>query len=48
MVATFVPKLLNVEQKQQRMEVAQESLHVYDNAELLKGFMTGDETWMLH
>ena len=45
--ATFVPKLLNFEQKQRRIEVAQESLNeVNDDAELLKRIITGDETWV--
>ena len=45
--AKFVPKLLNFEQKQRRMEVAQESLNkVNDDAELLKRIITGDETWV--
>ncbi|XP_033610182.1 uncharacterized protein LOC111871520 isoform X2 [Cryptotermes secundus] len=45
--AKFVPKLLNFEQKQRRMEVAQESLkEVNDDAELLKRVITGDETWV--
>ena len=43
----FVPKLFNFEQKQRRMEVAQESLNeVNDDAELLKRIITGDETWV--
>ena len=45
--AKFVPKLLNFEQKQRRMEVAQGSLNeVNDDAELLKCIITGDETWI--
>ena len=45
--AKFVPKLLNFEQKQWRMEVAQESLNeVNDDAELLKRIIIGDETWV--
>ena len=45
--AKFDPKLLNFEQKQRRMEVAQESLNeVNDGAELLKRIITGDETWV--
>ena len=45
--AKFVPKLLNFEQKQRRIEVAQESLNeVNDDAELLKRIITGDETWV--
>ena len=45
--AKFVPKLLNFEQKQRRMEVAQKSLNkVNEDAELLKSIITGDETWV--
>lgn len=45
--AKFVPKLLNFEQKQQRMEVAQESLNeVNVDSDLLKRVITGDETWV--
>ena len=45
--AKFVPKLLNFEKKQRRMEVAQESLNEVNNdAELLKRIITGDETWV--
>ena len=45
--AKFVPKLLNFEQKQRRMELAQDSLNeVNDDAELLKRIITGDETWV--
>ena len=45
--AKFVPKLMNFEQKQRRMEVAQESVNeVNDDAELLKRIITGDETWV--
>ena len=43
--AKFVPKLLNFEQKQRRIKIAQESLNeVNDDAELLKRIITGDET----
>lgn len=43
--AKFVPKLLNFEQKQQRMDVAKESLNeVNGDAGLLKRVITGDET----
>ena len=45
--AKFVPKLLTFEQKQRRMEVAQESLNeVNDDAELLKRIITGGRTWV--
>lgn len=41
--AKFVPKLLNFEQKQRRMEVAQESLNKVNNdAELLKRVITNN------
>ena len=44
--AKFVPKLLNFEQKQRRMEIAQESLNEFnDDAELMKRIIIGDETW---
>ena len=40
-------KYMNFEQKQRRMEVAQESLNeVNDDAELLKRIIRGDETWV--
>ena len=43
----FVPKLLNFEQKQRRVEVAQESLNEANNdAELLNSVITSDETWV--
>ena len=39
--------MLVFEQKQRRMEVAQESLNeVNDKAELLKRIIRGDETWV--
>ena len=42
-----VPKLLNFEQKQRRMEVAPESRNeINDDAELLKRIITGEETWV--
>ena len=45
--AKFVPKLLNFEHKQRRMEVAQESLNeANDDAELLKSIIVGDKTWV--
>ena len=45
--AKFVPKLLNFEQKQRRIEVAQESFNkVNDDAELLKRIITGNETYI--
>ena len=43
--AKFVPKLLNFEQKQRRIKVAQESLNDAKNdAELVKRVITSDET----
>ncbi|XP_029673845.1 protein GVQW3-like [Formica exsecta] len=45
--AKFVPKLLNFDQKQCRMGIAQELLNeVNDDPELLKRVITGDETWV--
>ena len=45
--AKCVPKFLHFEQKQRRMELAQESLNeVNDDAELLKRIIIGDETWV--
>ena len=43
--AKFVPKLLNFEQKQRRMDIAQEMLTTfYDYPDLLKKFITGDKS----
>lgn len=43
----FVWKLLNFEQKQRRMDIAQELLNdVNDNPEELKWVITGDKTWV--
>ena len=45
--AKFVPKLLNFEQKQRRISIAQELLNdVNDDPGLLKRVITGDETWV--
>ena len=45
--AKFVPKLLNFDQKQHRMNIAQELLNeVNDDPELIKRVITGDETWV--
>ena len=45
--AKFVPKLLNFDQKQHRMNIAQELLNeVNDDLELIKRVITGDETWV--
>ncbi|XP_018339114.1 PREDICTED: uncharacterized protein LOC108746691 [Trachymyrmex septentrionalis] len=44
--AKFVPKLLNFDQKQRRVDIAQELLNEVNNdPELLKTVITGDETW---
>ena len=41
------PKLLNFEQKQRCMDVAQEMLTMFnDNPDLLKKVITGDESWV--
>ena len=43
--ANIVPKLLNFEQKQRRMDIAQEMLTTFnDNSDLLKKVITGDES----
>ena len=45
--AKFVPKLLNFDQKNRRMSIAQELLNdVNDDPDLLKRVITGDETWV--
>ncbi|KYN41646.1 hypothetical protein ALC56_03947 [Trachymyrmex septentrionalis] len=45
--AKFVPKLLNFDQKQRRMNIAQDMLNdVNDDPDLLKRVITGDETWV--
>ncbi|XP_018346773.1 PREDICTED: histone-lysine N-methyltransferase SETMAR-like [Trachymyrmex septentrionalis] len=45
--AKFVPKLLNFDQKQHRVDIAQELLNEVNNdPELLKTVITGDETWV--
>lgn len=45
--AKFVPKLLNFDQKDCRMNIAQELLNdVNDDPDLLKRVITGDETWV--
>ena len=41
--AKIVPKLLNFEQKQPHMDIAQEMLI---DSDLLKKLITGDESWM--
>ena len=43
----FVPKLLNFDQKNCRMSIAQKLLNdVNDDPDLLKRIITGDETWV--
>ena len=43
----FVPKLLNFDQKNRRMSIAQELLNdVNDDPDLLKRVITGDESWV--
>ena len=45
--AKIVPKLLNLEQKQRRMDMAQEMLTTFnDDPDVLKKFITGDESWV--
>ena len=43
--AKFVPKLLNIRQKQQSMHIAQEMLTMFnDYPDVLKKVITGDES----
>ena len=43
--AEIAPKLLNLEQKQRRMDIAQEILTTFnDDPDLFKKFITGDES----
>ena len=45
--AKIVPKLLNFDQKNRRMSIAQELLNdVNDDPDLLKRVITGDESWV--
>lgn len=45
--AKFIPKLLNFDQKRNRMNIAQELLNdVNDDPNLLQRVITGDETWV--
>ena len=45
--AKIVAKLLKFEQKQHRLDIAQEMLTTCnDDPDLLKKFITGDESWM--
>ena len=44
---TIVPKLLNFEKKQCRMDIAQNMLATFnDDSDLLKKVITGDESWV--
>ena len=43
--ANIVPKLLNVEQKQRRIDIVQEMLMTY-NYDFVKKVITGDESWV--
>ena len=46
--AMIVPKLLNFEHKQRRMDIAQEMLTTFnDDPDLLKKVITGDESFFL-
>ena len=45
--AKSIPKLQNFQQKQRRMNIAQEMLTPFhDDPELLKKVITGDESWV--
>ena len=45
--AKIAPKLQNFEQKQHRMDIAQEMLKTFkDDPGLLKNVITGDEAWV--
>ncbi len=45
--AKFIPKLLNFDQKNNRMNIAQQLLNdVNDDRSLLERVITGDETWV--
>ena len=45
--ANIVPKLLNFEQKQRRVDIAQEMLTMFnDDSDLLKNVITSDESWV--
>ena len=47
LVSKIVPKLLNFEQKQRRMDIAQEMLTKFnDDPDLLRKIKTGDESLM--
>ena len=45
--AKFIPKLLTIEQKDLRSEIARDNLEmVSDDENVLKKFITGDESWV--
>ena len=45
--AKIVPRLLNFDQKQRSMDIAQEMLTMFNNdPDLLKKVITGDESWV--
>ena len=45
--ANIVPKLLNFEQKQRRMDIAQQMLRTFNyDPDLLKKVITGNESWV--
>ena len=45
--AKIVPKLLNLEQKERRVDIAQEILITFNNdSDLLKKVITGDHSWV--
>ena len=45
--AEIISKLLNSEQKQHRMDIAQEMLMTFnDDANLFKNVLTGDDSWV--
>ena len=47
--AKIVPKLLNFEQNQRRMDICQEMLTTFnDDPNLPKKFITGDESWLYY
>ena len=45
--AKIAPKLLNFEQKQRRMDIAQDMLTTFnDEPDLLQNVITGEESWV--
>ena len=44
--AKFVPKFLNFDQKQRRLDIAQEMLTLNNNPDLLKTVITGNDSWV--